>query len=159
MTVFKKGDKVRVVRRVDNQPGWMNSWYEEESDPTDMTSFINNGVIYTVKNPDNFGTGVVLEEDQDKYGWPPAALELVVENREGMKEESLIEDSKTKVGPYVIEQDTVYRVGSYKFNTEKEAKEHILKWLLQDAVGSGDITYKKMIENAAKVIDVLKLAV
>lgn len=64
------GDKVRIVRKVASHTGgWMNSWVSR------MDEYVNDGKVYTVYSIRP--AGVYFEEDYERYGFPPAALEKV----------------------------------------------------------------------------------
>ena len=71
MTTFKDGDHVRIVRRVDFEEGWHNTWVP------DMDSAI--GEEGTVKGtPDCAGVFVWRKGRVDRR-FPPSALELVTD--------------------------------------------------------------------------------
>lgn len=69
-TKFKAGDKVRIVRRVPVEAGWGNTWCPE------MDKEVGTGRVLTVERVNPYG--VWFSED-DMFGWPPSALELVTE--------------------------------------------------------------------------------
>ncbi len=62
---FKKGDKVKVVKKILKEHGWNNAWV------SDMDKFI--GHIYTVSSVDKFG----VHFNSSNFGFPPSSLELI----------------------------------------------------------------------------------
>lgn len=63
--MIKVGDKVRVVKRVDREKGWVNSWVKE------MDECI--GKVYTVQEIDKYGVSF----EDGPFNFPPSSLELV----------------------------------------------------------------------------------
>lgn len=64
---LKKGDKVRIVRKIEEWPG--NSW------APDMDRYVNDGKVYTVQFIDEFG--VRLYEDNSYWAFPEGCFLLV----------------------------------------------------------------------------------
>jgi hypothetical protein len=149
---FVVGEKVRVARRVDKEEGWANLWFDAGG-IDDMVQYVGKPQVFTVGEVNHAGIRFL---ENDTFGWPHGALDLVQDENEFVE---VVEDDDTpRVGPYTIERDLVYRVGVYKFATEKEARDHCVKWLLQDALNSpSEITLQNLIDNASKIIEVLKL--
>lgn len=76
MSKFKVGDEVRVIRKVETEAGWANSWVDA------MNDYIGN--IYPIDRITSSGiflTGVSKgEELSPYYGFPASSLELVSNN-------------------------------------------------------------------------------
>lgn len=68
---FTEGAKVKVVRKVTKEEGYENYWVSE------MDRKIGDGIVYTIKYMGV--SGVQLEEDEDRMGYPQGSLELVTE--------------------------------------------------------------------------------
>lgn len=68
MTKFKIGNKVCIVRVVEKEPGWYNSWSHKE-----MTPYVGNGRECIVLGVDIGGVDLGL--DGGGFGWPHGALE------------------------------------------------------------------------------------
>lgn len=64
---FNVGDKVMVVRKVEEEYGWSNTWNN-----SGMTPYVNNGTVYTISKIENFG--IRFEEDR-MYSWPKGSLQ------------------------------------------------------------------------------------
>jgi hypothetical protein len=69
---FKVGDRVKVVKRVDKQEGWYNTWYKS------MSNYIGN--IYTIS--EICDEGIAFIEDKQYFYFPSDSLELIVEDKE-----------------------------------------------------------------------------
>lgn len=65
---FQIGDRVKVVKKVEKEAGWENTWYAKN-----MDKYIGN--IYTIQRIDV--SGVRFGEDAQSYGFPSTSLELV----------------------------------------------------------------------------------
>lgn len=89
--VFKVGDKVRVVKRIDSI-GWVN----------DMDKYVGDGEIYTVIESDHAGRVRLDKAVLSNYHWlfPNEALELVNDVDEEYSEEIRVGDSVVVVGTY-----------------------------------------------------------
>jgi hypothetical protein len=79
---FKVGDKVKVIKKVEKQEGWANSWYSDDKDD-DMDSCI--GKTFTIADIDN-SKGIWFKELQFLYCFPSDSLELVIETKELLTE-------------------------------------------------------------------------
>ena len=91
---FPIGSKVRIVRRVDKQEGWNNSW---GADKDGMDLMVGDGKTYTVTETD--ASGYWFKDT--RYWWPSGALELA---EEGVKVTLVIEKGgkkkrRVRVGP------------------------------------------------------------
>ena len=104
--VFKKGDKVRVVKQVINEDGWENSWTNR------MDKAIGKELTVDMVLEES---GVYFEEKEfDGYGFPPSSLE----------------PAEVK-----ITHHEYYAVGSEQFPTRREAYDYAVKVKLQQLLG------------------------
>jgi hypothetical protein len=84
MKVFNKGDVVEVIKRVDQENGWNNSWVNCMN--------LAIGQEYTVDRVDNTSVYFIPDYPEDTiadYGFPPSSLKLI--------EEFVQEKPKTKM--------------------------------------------------------------
>ena len=63
---FNIGDKVKIVQRVEEAPGWLNQWVSP------MDEFVNDGKEYTIVDISNKGARLL----NTSYSWPTTALKL-----------------------------------------------------------------------------------
>ena len=72
--MFKVGDKVRVVKKVEQENGWRNSWVD------DMDELL--GKTFTINMIDE--SGIFFEDSH--YEFPPSSLELVTEEPQSVNQ-------------------------------------------------------------------------
>lgn len=96
MSVFKVGDVVRVVKRVDSEPGWINGWTQA------MDEFI--GTIQTIKSIEDHG--VYFNSDEIyHYGFPVTSLELVESKSDKLLNFEVAQKSKNLIKYQYITPD------------------------------------------------------
>lgn len=71
MSKFKIGDEVKVVKKVEEENGWNNSWVY------DMTETVNNGKTYAIAKISDNGVYLKSNDGTLSYGYPVSSLELV----------------------------------------------------------------------------------
>ena len=74
--VPKVGDKVRIVRKVEREYGWDNTWAPK------MDRLVADGVDYTVSGVNRWGVNLA---GADHFGWPVGSLELIKEPTQSFK--------------------------------------------------------------------------
>lgn len=67
MSTFNVGDKVRIVRKVTSEDGWINGW------ASGMNRHVADGKVYTVREVSKSGVYFI----ENGFGWPTGALEMV----------------------------------------------------------------------------------
>lgn len=83
--MFNTGDKVYIVRRVEQEDGWDNTWPRSLMDP-----FISDTTTYTVYSTRPSGVSFV----EIPYSWPPGALLLAKAYVPPTKEELVLKRIK-----------------------------------------------------------------
>lgn len=75
MTNFKVGDKVKVIKVVEDETGWVNGWVSPEMDdligiPLTIREILDTGIYFDELSQDG-------HPDTVDFGFPPSSLQLI----------------------------------------------------------------------------------
>lgn len=151
-TIFKEGDRVKVLRTVFEEPGWDNVWVDEMNDAV--------GNVYTVSYVNEAGVHFVEQIDNFTYGFPPSSLEIEgIRIPSGSETEFINLNFEQRV--YPVKCVKAFEYSGEVFNTEAAARKAALVDMFQrifDRDGFSGVQLQKMADKAEKIKEAIAKA-